>query len=102
MKFLLDPLFAKKGIDLEVDNETYWFFPRISTIICDWPEAATFSLVYKSTNSNFPYHFCLISKTLLSNTDLSDITFRNNENMQEYFYNDAGKDMSLKNISNYF
>ncbi|RHZ88038.1 hypothetical protein Glove_26g261 [Diversispora epigaea] len=81
MKFLLDPLFAKKGIDLEVDNETYWFFPRISTIICDWPEAATFSLVYKSINSNFPCHFCLISKTLLSNTNLSDITFRNNENI---------------------
>ncbi|RHZ80841.1 hypothetical protein Glove_131g45 [Diversispora epigaea] len=102
MKFLLDPLFAKKGIDLEVDNETYWYFPRISTIICDWPEAATFSLVYKSINSNFPCHFCLISKTLLSNTDLSDITFRNNENMQEYFYNDAGQDVSLENIPNYF
>ncbi|RHZ84123.1 hypothetical protein Glove_85g60 [Diversispora epigaea] len=93
MKFLLDLLFAKKGIDLEVNNETYWFFSRISTIICDWPEAATFSLVYKSTNSNFPCHFCLISKTLLSNTDLSDITFRNNENMQEYFYNDTGQDV---------
>ncbi|RHZ80517.1 hypothetical protein Glove_134g23 [Diversispora epigaea] len=89
------PLFAKKDIDLEVDNETYWFFPRISTIICDWPEAATFSLVYKLTNSNFPCHFCLISKTLLSNTDLSDITFRNNENMQEYFYNDARQNVTL-------
>ncbi|RHZ67026.1 hypothetical protein Glove_303g60 [Diversispora epigaea] len=94
MKFLLDSLFAKKGIDLEVDNETYWFFPRISTIICDWLEAATFSLVYKSTNLNFPCHFCLISKTLLSNTDLFDITFRNNENMQKYFYNDAGQDVT--------
>ncbi|RHZ64118.1 hypothetical protein Glove_326g224 [Diversispora epigaea] len=102
MKFLLDPLFVKKGIDLEVDNEIYWFFPRISTIICDWPEAAIFSLVYKSTNSNFPCHFCLISKTLLLNTDLSDITFRNNENMQEYFYNNAGQDVSLENIPNYF
>ncbi|RHZ90103.1 hypothetical protein Glove_8g76 [Diversispora epigaea] len=95
MKFLLDLLFAEKGIDLEVDNKTFWFFPRISTIICDWPEAATFSLVYKSTNSNFPCHFCLISKTLLANTDLSDVTFRNNENMQEYFYNNAGQDVSL-------
>ncbi|RHZ50269.1 hypothetical protein Glove_502g47 [Diversispora epigaea] len=94
MKFLLDPLFAKKGIDLEVDNKIYWFFPRISTIICDWPEAATFGLIYKSTNSNFSCHFCLISKILLSNTDLSDITFRNNENMQEYFYNDAGQDVT--------
>ncbi|RHZ51759.1 hypothetical protein Glove_470g20 [Diversispora epigaea] len=102
MKFLLDPLFAEKGIDLEVDNKTFWFFPRISTIICDWPEAATFSLVYKSTNSNFPCHFCLISKMLLVDTDLSDVTFRNNENMQEYFYNKAGQDVSLENIPNYF
>ncbi|RHZ49858.1 hypothetical protein Glove_510g36 [Diversispora epigaea] len=102
MKFLLDPLFAEKGIDLEVDNKTFWFFPHISTIICDWPEAATFSLVYKSTNSNFPCHFCLISKTLLADTDLSDVTFRNNENMQEYFYNNAGQDVSLENIPNYF
>ena len=104
MKFLLDPLFAKNGIDLEVGTQTIWFFPRISTIICDWPEAATFSLVYKSTNSNFPCHFCLISKTLLANTNLSDnqVTLRNNENMQEYFYNDAGQDASLENISNYF
>ncbi|RHZ82165.1 hypothetical protein Glove_113g53 [Diversispora epigaea] len=98
----LDPLFAEKGIDLEVDNKTFWFFPRISTIICDWPEAATFSLVYKSTNSNFPCHFCLISKTLLADTDLSDVTFRNNENMQEYFYNNSGQDVSLENIPNYF
>ncbi|RHZ88405.1 hypothetical protein Glove_23g140 [Diversispora epigaea] len=98
----LDPLFAEKGIDLEVDNKTFWFFPRISTIICDWPEAATFSLVYKSTNSNFPCHFCLISKTLLADTDLSDVTFRNNENMQEYFYNNAGQNVNLENISNYF
>ncbi|RHZ57009.1 hypothetical protein Glove_395g100 [Diversispora epigaea] len=102
IKFLLDPLFAEKGIDLEVDNKTFWFFPRISTIICDWPEAATFSLVYKSTNSNFTCHFCLISKTLLADTDLSDVTFRNNENMQEYFYNNAGQDVSLENIPNYF
>ncbi|RHZ89156.1 hypothetical protein Glove_18g84 [Diversispora epigaea] len=102
MKFLLDPLFAEKGIDLEVDNKIFWFFPRISTIICDWPEAATFSLVYKSTNSNFPCHLCLISKTLLADTDLLDVTFRNNENMQEYFYNNAGQDVSLKNIPNYF
>ncbi|RHZ86622.1 hypothetical protein Glove_48g201 [Diversispora epigaea] len=79
-------------IDLEVNNETYWFFSCISTIICDWPETATFNLIHKSTNSNFSCHFCLILKTLLSNTDLSNITFCNNENMQEYFYNDIGQD----------
>ena len=66
--------------------------------------AATFSLVYKSTNLNFPCHFCLIPRTLLANTNLSDnrVTLRNNENMQEYFHNDTGKDVSLENIPNYF
>lgn len=104
MKFLLDPLFTKNGIDLEVGTQSIWFFPRISTIICDWPEAATFSLVYKSTNSNFPCHFCLISKTLLADTNLSDnhVTLRNNENMQEYYHYNAGKEVSLENIPNYF
>lgn len=104
IKFLLDPLFVKNGIDLEIGAQTIWFFPRISTIICDWPEAATFSLVYKSTNSNFPCHFCLTSKTLLANTNLPDncVTLRNNENMQEFFYNNTGQEVSLENIPNYF
>src|SRR5829696_3970428 len=104
MKFLLDPLFVQNGVNLEVGTQTIWFFPRISTIICDWPEAAMFSLVYKATNSNFPCYFCLISKEFLANTNLSDddVTLRNDENMKVYFKNNAGHDVSLKNVPNYF
>ncbi|RHZ72689.1 hypothetical protein Glove_241g51 [Diversispora epigaea] len=44
IKFLLDLLFTNDdddgdGIELKIDNEIFWFFPRVSTIICDWPEA---------------------------------------------------------------
>ena len=35
IKFLLDPLFKKDGIDLNINNEKIWFYPRISTIICN-------------------------------------------------------------------
>ncbi|GES92702.1 hypothetical protein GLOIN_2v1790920 [Rhizophagus clarus] len=40
---LLDPLLKlnKKGIDLTLNNELFWFLPQISIIISDWPEAAT-------------------------------------------------------------
>ncbi|RHZ70358.1 hypothetical protein Glove_272g44 [Diversispora epigaea] len=44
IKFLLDPLFQGDGVDFNIDDKDIWFFPRISTIICDWPEACTFSL----------------------------------------------------------
>ncbi|RHZ75228.1 hypothetical protein Glove_216g159 [Diversispora epigaea] len=88
IKFLLDPLFTNDddngdGIELKIDNEIFWFFSRVSTIICDWSEACTFSLTYKSTNSNYPCHFCLVSKENLNNTRLRDdqMILRNKENI---------------------
>ena len=62
IKFLLDPLFNEKnGVDFKINNENIWFFPRISTVIGNWPEACTFSLTYKSSNSNYSCHFCITS-----------------------------------------
>ncbi|RHZ78931.1 hypothetical protein Glove_154g41 [Diversispora epigaea] len=94
IKFLLDPLFTNDdddsdGIELKIDNKIFWFFLRVSTIICDWPEACTFSLTYKSTNSNYPCHFCLVSKENLNNTRLRDdqMVLRNKENMLQYYNN---------------
>ncbi|RHZ47672.1 hypothetical protein Glove_574g4 [Diversispora epigaea] len=88
IKFLLDPLFTNNdddddGIELKIDNKIFWFFPRVLTIICDWPEACTFSLIYKLTNSNYLCHFCLVSKENLNNTRLKDdqMVLRNKENM---------------------
>ncbi|RHZ81214.1 hypothetical protein Glove_123g171 [Diversispora epigaea] len=97
IKFLLDPLFTN-------DNEIFWFFLRVSTIICDWPEACTFLLTYKSTNSNYPCHFCLVSKENLNNTRLRDdqMVLRNKENMLQYYNNSTIEKVSLEPVFNYF
>ena len=69
---LLEPIISlKDGVDLSVNNEQFWFFPRISVIITDWPEAASFCLVYKSPNSAHPCHFCLVERNNLANINLS-------------------------------
>ncbi|RHZ83370.1 hypothetical protein Glove_97g50 [Diversispora epigaea] len=70
IKFLLESLFENVSIDLKIDDKRIWFYPRISTVICDWPEACTFSLTYKLSNLNYPCHFCLVSKDNLANTCL--------------------------------
>src|SRR3989440_12449505 len=45
---LLEPIILlEDGVDLSVNNETIWFYSRVFTIISDWPEAASFCLVYK-------------------------------------------------------
>ena len=103
----MDPLFTNNdddSIELKIKNEIFWFFPRVSTIICDWPEACTFSLTYKSTNSNYPCHFCLVSKENLNNTRLRDDqkVLRNKENMLQYYNNGTTEKASLEPVFNYF
>ncbi|RHZ83390.1 hypothetical protein Glove_95g39 [Diversispora epigaea] len=84
IKFLLDPLFQGDGVDFNIYDKDIWFFPRISTIICDWPEACTFSLTYKSANSNYPCHFCLVQREDLIDIR-KEVILRNHVNMKEYF-----------------
>ena len=103
LKFLLNPLFENKnGIDFKINGKNIWFYPRISSIICDWPEACTYSLIYKSANSNYPCHFCLVHKDNLINTKQDQVVLRNHENMVEYFYNGTGNLASLEQVKNYF
>ena len=102
IKFLLDPLFGDNGVEFKINNNIIWFYPRISTIICDWPEACTFSLTYKSPNSNYPCHFCLVQKENLLNTRKDQVILRNNENMKEYFNDGTGNLASLEQVDNYF
>jgi hypothetical protein len=105
LEILLEPLISlKNGIDLSIDNKTYWFFPKISVIIADWSEASTFCLTYKSTNSNNPCHFCLVTKNNLANIKLleEDIILRTHENMKESLQLNLEKSVSIENISNFF
>ncbi|RHZ45891.1 hypothetical protein Glove_645g26 [Diversispora epigaea] len=84
IKFLLDPLFQGDGVDFNIYDKDIWFFPRISIIICDWPEACTFSLTYKSANSNYPCHFYLVQREDLIDIR-KEVILRNHVNMKEYF-----------------
>ncbi|RHZ57137.1 hypothetical protein Glove_393g53 [Diversispora epigaea] len=103
IKFLLDPLFqGDGGVDFKIDGKDVWFFPRISTIICDWPEACTFSLTYKSANSNYPCHFCLVQKEDLINIKKDQLILCDHVNMKEYFNNGTSNLAGLEQVDNYF
>ncbi|RHZ46639.1 hypothetical protein Glove_610g21 [Diversispora epigaea] len=73
-------------------------------IISDWPEACTFALTYKSTKSNYPCHFCFVSKEDLSNINLNSnqIEPRSHNNMKLYYKNNTGKNVSIENVQNFF
>ncbi|RHZ79753.1 hypothetical protein Glove_141g115 [Diversispora epigaea] len=101
IKFLLDPLFQGDGVDFNIYDKDIWFFPRISTIICDWPEACTFSLTYKSANSNYPCHFCLVQREDLIDIR-KEVILRNHVNMKEYFDSNTSNLAGLEQVNNYF
>ncbi|RHZ73782.1 hypothetical protein Glove_229g37 [Diversispora epigaea] len=104
LKFLLSPLYDDNGIELELNNSIFWCFPRISMIISDWPETCTFALIYKSTKSNYPCHFCLVFKEDLSNINLNSnqIEPRSHNNMKLYYKNNTGKNVNIENVRNFF
>jgi hypothetical protein len=106
LKIILEPIqaYSENGINLLLNNKYIWFYPKISTIIADWPEAATFCLTYKSANSNYPCHFCLINRDNLANLNISkhDLEYRNHENMQNYYNNGKEKSVCIESVTNIF
>jgi hypothetical protein len=92
------------GINLLINNKFVWFFPKVSTIIADWPEAATFCLTYKSTNSNHPCHFCLVKREHLAKIDCSEheLVPRNYKNMQSYLNNNETNSVCIESVPNFF
>jgi hypothetical protein len=104
LQHLLRLVNKKDGIELLVKNKMIWFYPRISVVIADWPEAATFCLTYKSSNSKFPCHFCMIARDNLANINLlpSDIKLRSHEEMCKYFNENTEKTFCIESIPNFF
>jgi len=100
----LETINFDNGLDLSINNETIWFIPRISVIIADWPEAATFCLTYKSSNSNLPCHFCLVKRDDLANINLksNDIRPRTHEEMRKHFDEGTEKEVSIESVPNFF
>jgi hypothetical protein len=106
LEIILEPIqsLSENGINLLLGNKYIWFYPKISTIIADWPEAATFCLTYKSASSNLPCHFCLIERDNLANSKLSknDLILRNHENMQNYYKTKQEKSVCIESVPNIF
>jgi hypothetical protein len=106
LETILEPIqsFSENGMNLLLDNKYIWFYPKISTIIADWPEAATFCLTYKSASSNYPCHFCLIDRDNLANTNISkhDLVLRNHKNMQNLYDKQKGKSVCIESVPNIF
>jgi hypothetical protein len=105
LEILLSPLLSyNNGIDLSLNNEKIWFFPRISIVIADWPEAATYCLTYKSAMSNFPCHFCLVARNNLANINLtsSEMKLRTHDNMHQFFNQNLSNSVCAENIYNFF
>ncbi len=106
LELLLNPLLKlqNKGIDLTLNNKTIWFYPRVSVVIADWPEAAMYCLTYKSSMSNYPCHFCLVKRDNLAdlNLQINDMIPRTHDNMQQYYNQGLGKSVCIENMSNFF
>jgi len=105
LQHLLKPItLLQNGVDLFVNTNKIWFYPRVSTIIADWPEAASFCLVYKSPNSNLPCHFCLVKKEDLANVSLpsSDMVLRSHDEMRKHFDNFTQKSVCIETVPNFF
>ena len=101
---LLNPLLNDNGIDLTLNGETIWFYLRVSIVIADWPEAATYCLTSKSPMSNIPCHFCLVTRNNLAdiNLQIDDITPQTHVNMYQHFNQGSGKSVAIEDVSNFF
>ena len=97
-------ILLKIGVDLLINDKSTWFYPCISIIIADWPEASTFCLTYKSSNSKLPYYFCLVTRDNLANINLlsSDTEPRIHQNMCNYFKENNEKSVYIESVYNFF
>lgn len=105
LKILLEPIQSlSNGLDLKLNGESIWFFPRISVVISDWPEAATFCLTYKSPMSAHPCHFCLVTRDNLADINLSErqIELRTHTNMRQCFDQNSEKSVCIEPVFNFF
>jgi hypothetical protein len=91
-------------MDFSIEDKIIRFISKISIIIANWPEAATFCLTYKSSNSNNPCHFCLVTRNNFVEINLSKNNRipRSHEKIIEAYQSDLTKSVSIENVFNFF
>jgi hypothetical protein len=104
LKVLLEPLLSNNTINLTLNNEKIRFYLRISIVIADWPEAATYCLTYKSPMSKFPCHFCLVSRDEIANINLqnNEIVSRTHNNMHLNYDQNSESSVCIEDVYNIF
>ena len=85
-----------------VKNEIHSFTPKISVIIADMAEAATFTSTYLPSTSKRPCHFCLISNEDLNNIALIHVNLRTLEEMKEVTDINQARELSIHTDFNFF
>ncbi|GES89528.1 hypothetical protein GLOIN_2v1487802 [Rhizophagus clarus] len=97
-------IFRYKGIEYEFEYRTV----LDALIISDWPEACAMGAIYRSSNSSYPYYFCLVDHNTLNNVHIKkeDIIIRNEhdtKNVLRQGNNDLILDKNLnKNLCDLF
>ncbi|RHZ80501.1 hypothetical protein Glove_134g4 [Diversispora epigaea] len=66
-----------------------------TSVIGDWLETCTFSLTFKSANSNYPCHFCQTYRNDLTSIRKDCIIICNKENIQEYYNNGSAERLKI-------
>jgi hypothetical protein len=85
-----------------VKNEIHSFTPKISVILADMAEAATFTATYLPSTSKRPCGFCLISNKDLNNMTLSNVELRTPKKMREAIDLDQANELSVHTDFNFF
>jgi len=85
-----------------VKNEVRPFTPKISVILADLAEAATFTATYLPSTSKRPCCFCLVDNENLNNMALTNVDMRTPETMKEAIDMNQANELSLHTDFNFF
>lgn len=102
LRILLTPILNKTDMYFVVKNEIHAFTPKISVILADLAEAATFTATYLPSTSRRPCCFCLISNEDLNNMALTNVTLRTPEKMREAIDINQANKLSIHTDFNFF
>ncbi|RGB21244.1 hypothetical protein C1646_778591 [Rhizophagus diaphanus] len=83
LQILLSLILNQTDMHFVIKNEIRLFTLKISVILADLAEAATFTTIYLPSTSKQPCCFCLISNENLSNMTLNNVDLRTPEKMKE-------------------
>jgi hypothetical protein len=102
LRILLTPILNKSDMYFVVKGEISPFTPKISVILADLAEVATFTATYLPSTSRRPCCFCLIDNEDLNNMALISVTLRTPKKMKEAVDRNRAHELSIHSDFNFF